>query len=485
MRNDQVFTPIYIVKQMLDKIGYEGENIKYKKILEPSFGSGAFLIQIVDRIFNYAKLNNLSEKETIEILDNVHGVELDKKLYEETKKELKTYCKDVHGILYDFKNLINADSTKIKFNNDYDYVVGNPPYIRVHDLKKEERNYIEKNFQFSQGNTDLYITFFEIGLNAMKEDGKLAYITPNSYMKNSSQKEFRQYLSSNHLVQSIVDYGNVSVFGNISTYTAITFLHKNSYKTEYIKMKERDMIEYKTKIDLSKLKTSFWSIVSEEDNKFLNNNKKKKVKLSHLCEIQYGLATNADNVYLIRPEDAENLEKELLRPIIKASTLEHTKYVIFPYKLNNKTKKFEVIDEKTMKSKYPKTYSYLSLHKDKLLNRDMEKNLLWYQYARSQGIQSANNEKFVIKHIVSGSADKCSVLKCGEETLVYSGMFIVIKDKLYEKIVKDVLESNEFCRYVKLVGKDMSGGYKSFNTKIVKDFGIELEKGENYEIFDL
>ena len=55
-------------------------------------------------------------------------------------------------------------------------------------------------------------------------------------------------------------------------------------------------------------------------------------------------------------------------------------------------------------------------------------------------------------------------------------MFIVVNDEDNYLRVMQALTSHEFCRYVKLVGKDMSGGYKSFNTKIVKSFGIQEKR---------
>lgn len=55
MNNCQVFTPPYIVDLMLDMLGYKDDNIKNKTIFEPSFGEGAFLVAIVNRILTYSK----------------------------------------------------------------------------------------------------------------------------------------------------------------------------------------------------------------------------------------------------------------------------------------------------------------------------------------------------------------------------------------------------------------------------------------------
>jgi hypothetical protein len=37
-----------------------------------------------------------------------------------------------------------------------------------------------------------------------------------------------------------------------------------------------------------------------------------------------------------------------------------------------------------------------------------------------------------------------------------------------------LLETEDFCYYAKMHGKDMSGGYKSFNTKVVQNYPISL-----------
>ena len=76
MKHDQVFTPDYIVKKMLDDIDYRGENLR-KTIFEPSFGDGAFLVEIASRILEYAK----GEAEAHVLLDNILGCEIDPVMY--------------------------------------------------------------------------------------------------------------------------------------------------------------------------------------------------------------------------------------------------------------------------------------------------------------------------------------------------------------------------------------------------------------------
>ena len=69
-KKGQVFTPNYIVAEMLDKIGFCQENVLNKIILEPSFGDGQFLIEIITRIVQEGRKHNISNSKILEIIKN-------------------------------------------------------------------------------------------------------------------------------------------------------------------------------------------------------------------------------------------------------------------------------------------------------------------------------------------------------------------------------------------------------------------------------
>lgn len=473
MNNCQVFTPNYIVELMLNQIDYTGDNIRFKTIFEPSFGDGAFLTAIVERIMNYSSLNKLSTAEIHNILDNVYGVEIDEKYYNITLQKLNNII-SAYGIEHTWKNIICGNTLHYIPPVKFDRTVANPPYQRVMHMDLSTRNEIEANYQFGVGNTDLYVVFFEYCLNAMKPDGKLCFITPNSYFKNSSQALFRTYLSDNNLVDTIIDYCNVKVFDDIATYTAVVLLDfdRENKPTKYIMMKTESEEDYQSNVDLKSFGKKPWVFTSSSDAKFLNKISKRETKLKDLCDIQHGLATNADKVYVVNKDNVGNFESGILRPVTKASTLNADNQIIFPYEWDEENSRYVVISEKDMMEKYPKAYQYLSDNREVLDKRDMEKDCLWYQYARSQGIQNSNNKKFALKHILSCEDTSCEIKELDKRTLVYSGIYIVVKDeKNYDK-VKQILLSKEFHRYLFLVGKNMAGGYRNVSAKFVKEFGI-------------
>ena len=84
-----------------------------------------------------------------------------------------------------------------------------------------------------------------------------------------------------------------------------------------------------------------------------------------------------------------------------------------------------------------------------------------------------------MKHIIAPEQRVAQFEEVGPEVLVYSGMYIVVNDEANIERVRQALSSREFCEYLKMMGKDMAGGWKAVNTKIVKEFHIGTTEGSH------
>jgi len=135
--NGVVYTPKWIVDLILDNIEYKN-NIYDKKIIDPSCGEGNFLVVAVERFLKDCIENNLSLDEIKKALhNNIFGFDIDKN----SIIKCKTYLNDViqkYGIDKIEWNIIQMDSldkNNVKqYFNIFDYVIGNPPYIRIQHL---------------------------------------------------------------------------------------------------------------------------------------------------------------------------------------------------------------------------------------------------------------------------------------------------------------------------------------------------------------
>lgn len=297
--------------------------------------------------------------------------------------------------------------------SQFDVVIGNPPFVRIHNIPEETKNEI-KDFDFCFGMYDLYYAFYEFGLKMLKPNGILLYISPNSFTKNASGANMRKYIEDNRLLAYFEDFSNEQKFEGYSTYTCITMLTKS-----------RPSIEIP------------W------------NKPRSKVGLSY-TSLQNGLATLADKIFI--KDHFEDLEPECIRPIIKASTGE-IKECIYPPATEEELKK------------YPKTYEYLLSHKEALLNRSITGSTKWFQYGRSQGLANINNEKLVIPTTMPNSEIKYT--RVGPEYLVYSGLYATAKD--LDKLEEE-LQSDNLLDYLVENGKPMRGGYTQITSTLLKNY---------------
>src|SRR5690606_11846947 len=83
----------------------------------------------------------------------------------------------------------------------FDVVVGNPPYIRQEWLAPFKPHW-EQQFKTFHGVADIFIYFFERGLQVLREGGRLAFITSGSWVRGNFGAPLRKYLAENSAIES-------------------------------------------------------------------------------------------------------------------------------------------------------------------------------------------------------------------------------------------------------------------------------------------
>lgn len=487
----QYMTPSFIVNIILDSLKLNGKKILDKKIMEPSFGDGAFLQEIVKRIIKEADKENVCDI----LNENIFGIEKDIELYNKAISNLNEILKENNLPEIEWKNLINGDTLVLYKNyiHKFDYVIGNPPFVNIHNIKEEYRD-ILKDFNFTSGTIDLYIIFYEVGIQLLDDDGMLGFISPNSFIINKSQKKYRDYLLSEKLLKTIINFKDSKIFKDAQTYTCICVLDKNNRKEDlhYLEYKDGNcIVDEVFTYDL--FNDTVWNLGSKEDVLFLNSNRNLKTKVKDIATVQNTVCTNRDSVYIFKVYEDENLsipymgkhtdkpkivwfsdkenhiykiESNILRRVVKETrfngVIDNT-YILYPYK------ETVLISEDKLKKEYPLAYHYLCSEKEELCNRDMEKNSPWYAFARSQGILNMDKQKVIIKRWFEKSSKIIPYL-LEEDIVVYAGLYTTSEN--LDKVMK-IYSSDEFLRYCSLKGRDMQNEYVGLSTTILKNFGIQ------------
>lgn len=457
----QVFTPFYIVNNILDLCDYKvNNNILKKHIIDNSCGDGAFLSEIVNRYcLSYINKNkgNTSLKEELETY--IHGIDIDNEVIQNCITNLNNICAKYN--IFNVKWDIFCGNTlkENKFNGKMDYVIGNPPYIRIHNLSNQ---YTEvKNYKFTQnGMVDMYITFFEIGINMLNDYGKLCYITPSSWTTSKTGLEMRKWFKEQKIIKSIVDLEHYNVFENHSVYTMITLLDKTHLKDNFNFYNFNNIS--KTINFIEELNINDIDINNEFF--FINSNdlqNLKEIKTNYYNKdiiVKNGIATLLDNVFINDNLPFENFKVDTL----KASTGKWTK-CFFPYNIDGTPIEPNIIYNND------DVINYLTPYKEKLLKRNTDKNIKdWFYFGRSQGLKDVNKERLGINNIIKDiNSIKINTVPIG--CLIYSGLYIY-SEKYDLKIIEGILKTEDFIKYIKSLKKYKNGGFYTFSSKDIESY---------------
>lgn len=448
----QVFTPSQNVIELLDAADYT-RGLYGKKVIENACGDGNILIEIVRRYIKDSLNNkkNLDEiKQGLEL--DIHGAEVDEQHYGKCLKNLDEIAASF-GIQDVAWNILNIDFLKQNFEGEFDFVIGNPPYINYRELTVETRSYLKGNFiSCKYGKFDYFYAFVEASLKSINSTGKLAYLIPNSLFKNVFAQELRNIILP-HVVK-IVDYTTRKLFSQALTSSAILVCDKGGdpKKIEYQDI-ERGTTTFIEKDTLDK-KWIFSNYIVEN---------KPKRRFGDYFSAAISVATLLNNTYILKDFKKENdyvlvndfrIENGLIREGVSPRSLNYKKaeLIIFPYRYNDS--KLVRYTSEEFKENFPEATKYLELFSDELSNRNSDKSTEWFEYGRTQALAHLNQPKLLLSTVVT---KEVKVYELTKECIPYSGIYIVPKKDLTLTKAKEILESESFYKYVQGIGINANG----------------------------
>ena len=459
----QVFTPHYLACDILDVAGYRGTTILHKHIIDNSCGDGAFLQEIVAR-YCVAFLQQSSDLLLLcqDLSTFIHGVELDPIAYAACIHNVTTIAAQygVNGVAWDIRN---ADALSITdYDNRMDYVVGNPPYVRVHNLADNYQNV--KHFRFTQGGmTDLYLAFFEVGFNMLCHGGKLCYITPSSWINSMAGCALRNYILQEHNLVKLIDLEHYQAF-DAMTYTMISLFEKGEPHEEFIYctyIGEQHIVTAKECLRIEE--TIIRDVLYLADRQTLSMLRDIFLQPhEQVVQVKNGFATLADKVFI----QSAFPFLEYTIPVLKASTGKWYR-AFYPYDTNGKPLSKQELFA------IPIVRTYLEHHKADLLKGRTEENCPdWYLYGRTQALKDVWVNKYAINTLLLDS-HSIKLENVPKGAGLYSGLYILTD--VEEQTLRDVLYSDDFLQYIRTLRHNKSGGYYTFSSK-------ELEQYMNYKL---
>lgn len=448
----QVFTPAQNVNELLDAVGYT-KDLYGKKVVENACGDGNILKEIVKRYIDDSLDNKMSIDEIKQGLErDVYGVEIDKVHYTRCLSNLDEVSASF-GINNVKWNILNMDFLRQGFKNEFDYVIGNPPYITYRDLDDKTRSYIKEHYSScKRGQFDYCYAFIEASLSCLNSSGKLAYLIPSSIFKNVFAQELREMILPSAI--KIIDYTTKKLFEQALTSSAILICDKG---------KNSEAIEYQ---DVAN-GTSFKIQKTNLDRKWIFANyrleSKPKRRFGDFFSAAISIATLLNKAYILKEFKEEGdyiivknfkIEREVIREGVSPRSLNYKKkeLLLFPYSYTQNT--LVRYKREEFESKFPEASRYLKSYEKELNERKSDNNIEWFEYGRSQALAHMNQPKLLLSTVVT---KEVKVYDISKECIPYSGIYIVPKKDISLAKAKEILESESFYKYVQDIGINASG----------------------------
>lgn len=230
-----IYTKPQIVETILDLAGYRpaDRDLSRLRLLEPSCGDGAFIQVIVRRLLASVRHHRKRVDWRLRALNtSITATDLSPRAIDSTRRAIVTLLKDEGASLARAHELANiwvreADFLLEPFSDRFDFVVGNPPYVRLEELPKPVLAEYRRRYSTLTDRADLYVGFFERGLELLTERGTLAFICANRFAKNQYGAALRRLISARYRVQYYVNLEHTQPFvTDVSAYPAIVVLDR-------------------------------------------------------------------------------------------------------------------------------------------------------------------------------------------------------------------------------------------------------------------
>jgi adenine-specific DNA-methyltransferase len=249
---------------------------------------------------------------------------------------------------FEFPEVLNNDGDFVGF----DVVIGNPPYIRQEELSPI-KPVLQNQFKTFAGTADLYVYFVERGMQILRNKGNFIFILPNKWMRAGYGKPLRNWVGSYH-IQKIVDFGDLPVFEEATTYPCIWHIEKQASEQKQFWASNIESLDFSDNLQNYITRNSFlvnqemlpesgWTLVNDSVQKLLEKIKSKGVPLGEYVngQIYRGVLTGLNEAFVIDTETRERLiaedpkSDEIIKPFLAGRDIKRyqqpvsDKYLVF------------------------------------------------------------------------------------------------------------------------------------------------------------
>ena len=232
-----IYTRPEIVDLILDLAGYVcgSSRLACKPLLEPSCGDGAFLSAVIARLVR-SEIEQLGSvdwgDETLDAA--ICAADISEASVKTARALIRAElraagCPAARARALATKWTFHTDFLLQEWPGRFAFVVGNPPYVRLEALPKRVLARYRERFTTLTDRADLYVAFFERGLELLDDRGALSFICANRFAKNQYGATLRALIASRFRVRHYVNLEHTQPFlSDVSAYPAIIVVDRQA-----------------------------------------------------------------------------------------------------------------------------------------------------------------------------------------------------------------------------------------------------------------
>lgn len=479
-----VFTRLEVVEFMLDLAGYtSGKPLHRLRLLEPSFGGGEFLFEAVRRLLAAWKADGQKGS----LVDCIRGVELHTETFEGAKADLVALLSQEGIAKAEAARLVSrwlssGDFLLAPIEGEFDFVIGNPPYVRQELIPEALIAQYRKLYSTLYDRADLYVPFIERSLRLLRQGGTLSFICADRWTKNRYGGPLRALVSQEFHLRTYVDMVDTPAFSSeVIAYPAITVIERAPAGPTMVA--ERPEIERQRLARLSKAilrgkadpdngvsvvdsavqGSEPWVLTSSEERALLRRLEARFPLLEEAgCKVGIGVATGADKAF-IGPMDELDVEPSRKLPLVTTKDIASGSVqwrgqgVINPFEDDGK-----LVDL----AAYPKLRAYLGERREAIAGRHVAQKspANWYRTIDRITTSLAKKPKLLIPDI-KGSAHVVY-----EEGRLYPhhNLYFVVSEEWDLHALQAVLMSHVVKHFVAAYATTMRGGFLRFQAQYLR-----------------
>lgn len=234
----------------------------------------------------------------------------------------------------------------------FDIVLGNPPYVQLQKAFNNKMKYADlykdQIFQTFERTGDIYCLFYEKGLQLLKQNGLLCYITSNKWMRAGYGEKLREYFTKHNPIV-LIDLGP-GVFENATVDTNILLIQKsdknnNTFLLKAVTLqKENNLPNIAQQLTergvvLTQLTKDAWFIGSDAEQRLKEKIERIGKPLKEWdVNIYYGIKTGLNEAFIITTEkrneilancqddDERRRTEAIIKPILRGRDIKRYYY---------------------------------------------------------------------------------------------------------------------------------------------------------------